>query len=92
MSSRRARASNLGEDEINELVSKLQALLPHSSSRCTRREQMPPWKILEETCSYIKRLHREVDNLSERISQLLASTDATGDVDVADFVRSLLRQ
>ncbi|KAH7529121.1 hypothetical protein FEM48_Zijuj05G0150700 [Ziziphus jujuba var. spinosa] len=33
--------------------------------------------ILEETCSYIKRLRREVDNLSERLSQLMDTADIT---------------
>ncbi|CAN1179937.1 Transcription factor PRE5 [Linum perenne] len=28
-------------------------------------------KILEETCNYIRKLEREVDELSERLSRLL---------------------
>ncbi|GFZ07751.1 similar to BANQUO 3 [Actinidia rufa] len=76
MSSRRVRASRTSEDELNELIFKLQAVLTESSSRCTTR--VSPSKILKETCSYIKRLQREVDDLSERLSQLLASMDTSG--------------
>ncbi|KAA8542413.1 hypothetical protein F0562_023451 [Nyssa sinensis] len=83
----RSSASRISEDEINDLVLKLQALLQESNSGGTAR--VPAWKILKETCSYIKRLHREVGDLSERLSQLLASADTTG-VD-ADMLRSLLQ-
>ncbi|XP_057465326.1 transcription factor PRE6-like [Actinidia eriantha] len=86
MSSRRMTSSRTSEDDINELILKLQAALPESSSRCASR--VPASKILKEICNYVKRLHREADNLSERISQLLVSTD-TSSVD-ADILRSLL--
>ncbi|KAL6973357.1 Transcription factor ili4, partial [Sarracenia purpurea var. burkii] len=46
--------------------------------------------ILKETCSYIRKLHREVDGLSERLSQLLAAMDSGGVH--ADILRSLLQQ
>ncbi|XP_059645382.1 transcription factor ILI4-like [Cornus florida] len=89
MSNRRStNASRITEDEINELVVKLQALLPDSSRRGS--STVPASKILKETCSYIKRLHKEMDDLSERLSQLLASVDSNG-ID-ADILRSLLQQ
>ncbi|KAL6982256.1 hypothetical protein U1Q18_049984, partial [Sarracenia purpurea var. burkii] len=81
MSSRRVRASrtiNEEDDEINDLLLKLQAALPppESSSRCTSRVPAATSNILKETCSYIRKLHREVDGLSERLSQLLAAMDS----------------
>ncbi|KAI3454646.1 hypothetical protein Pfo_011309 [Paulownia fortunei] len=88
MSNKRARVSRFTEDEVNDLIYKLQELLPDSSSRCNTR--VPASKILNETCNYIKKLHKEVDDLSDRLSQLLASGDITG-VD-ADIIRRLLKQ
>lgn len=44
-------------------------------------------KVLQDTCSYIRSLHREVDDLSERLSELL---DAAGvSSDQAASIRSL---
>ncbi|CAN1198784.1 Transcription factor PRE6, partial [Linum perenne] len=45
-------------------------------------------KVLQDTCDYIKDLHREVDDLSERLSELLATTDS--DSAQAAIIRSLL--
>ncbi|XP_022886818.1 transcription factor ILI3-like [Olea europaea var. sylvestris] len=84
MSSRRSRFT---EDEINELILKLQVLLPDSSSRCKTRVSAS--KILKETCNYIKKLQKDVDGLSERLSELLASRDIS--VVDADLLASLLR-
>nr|XP_009773320.1 PREDICTED: transcription factor ILI5-like [Nicotiana sylvestris] len=89
MSSSRRSSSRFSQDEINDLVLKLQSLLPNSSSHCTSRVPAP--KILEETCNYIRMLHNEVDDLSERLSQILASVD-TNTVDVLDTLISLLQQ
>ncbi|KAA8540947.1 hypothetical protein F0562_024915 [Nyssa sinensis] len=89
MSSRRTSASGITEDEINDLILKLQALLPNSNPRDTAR--VPAWKILKETCSYIKRLHSELDDLSERLSQVLASADSSSGV-YSDILRSLLQE
>ncbi|KAK3010881.1 hypothetical protein RJ639_011151 [Escallonia herrerae] len=89
MSSRRTRASKIvTEDELNDLVLKLQVLVPNSGSSCTTR--VPALKIIKETCKYIKRLQGEVEDISERLSQLLASMDNSG-VDT-DFLRRLLQQ
>ncbi|KAK6128224.1 hypothetical protein DH2020_038028 [Rehmannia glutinosa] len=88
MSNRRARVSRITEDEINDLILKLQTLLPDSSSRCNSRVSAP--KILKETCNYLKKLHKEVDDLSERLSQLLASGVIT--TNDADIIRTLLQQ
>ncbi|PAN51346.1 hypothetical protein GQ55_9G596200 [Panicum hallii var. hallii] len=85
MSGRRGRIS---DDEINELISKLQALLPESSRR-RNASRSSASKLLKETCSYIKSLHREVDDLSERLSGLMATMD--NDSPQAEIIRSLLR-
>lgn len=44
-------------------------------------------KVLQETCNYIKNLHREVDDLSDRLSELLANTDSNSAQ--AAIIRSL---
>ena len=46
-------------------------------------------KLLKETCSYIKSLRREVDDLSDRLSDLLATMDSNSPQ--AEIIRSLLR-
>jgi hypothetical protein len=46
-------------------------------------------KLLKETCSYIKSLHREVDDLSDRLSELMSTMD--NDSPQAEIIRSLLR-
>ncbi|XP_026665456.1 transcription factor ILI5-like isoform X2 [Phoenix dactylifera] len=84
MSSRRSRIT---EEEINELISKLQSILPESRRRGTSRASAS--KLLKETCNYIKSLHREVDDLSDRLSDLLATMDTNSAH--AEIVRSLLR-
>ncbi|RWW87984.1 hypothetical protein BHE74_00003158 [Ensete ventricosum] len=111
MSSRR---SGISEAEINELVSKLQSLLPEArrrgsgSGRVSRRRflfylscssdvsvslysllQVSAAKLLKQTCNYIRSLNREVDDLSDRLSALMATMDS--DSAEADIIRSLLR-
>ncbi|KAL4368028.1 hypothetical protein GQ457_05G010150 [Hibiscus cannabinus] len=63
--------SQISDDQIIELVSKLRQLLPEI--RNSRSD-----KVLEEICNYIRRLHKEVDDLSDGLSQLLATIDADG--------------
>ncbi|XP_023758323.1 transcription factor PRE5 [Lactuca sativa] len=79
MSSRRSRQSSTGaskitDDEIMQLLSKLQQLLPEITNR--RSNKASASKVLQETCSYVRSLHREVDDLSDRLSQLLSTIDA----------------
>jgi len=52
--------------------------------------QVSASKVLQETCNYIRSLHREVSDLSERLSQLLTTIDA--DSAEAGIIRSLLNQ
>ncbi|KAM5570717.1 transcription factor PRE3-like [Rosa sericea] len=92
MSSRRSRSrqsggSRISDDQINDLVTKLQQLLPEiRNSR--RSDKVSASTVLQETCNYIRNLHREVDDLSERLSELLATTDTAQ----AAVIRSLLLQ
>ncbi|KAG2714338.1 hypothetical protein I3843_03G024800 [Carya illinoinensis] len=91
MSSRRSTqsgTSRITDDQIIELVSKLRQLVPEIRNR--RSDKVPASKVLQETCNYIRSLHREVDDLSERLSQLLATIDA--DSAEASIIRSLIAQ
>ncbi|XP_059316056.1 transcription factor PRE6-like [Lycium ferocissimum] len=85
MSSRRSR-SRISDDQIADLVSKLQQLIPEIRNR--RSDKASASKVLQETCNYIRNLHSEVDGLSDRLSQLLESTDS--DSAQAAIIRSLL--
>ncbi|WVZ81886.1 hypothetical protein U9M48_029217 [Paspalum notatum var. saurae] len=87
MSSRRSRATTVSEEEINELISRLQTLLPNAGRR--GGNQASATKLLKETCNYIKSLHREVDDLSDRLSDLMATMDQNSPG--AEIIRSLLR-
>ncbi|PKA59450.1 Transcription factor bHLH135 [Apostasia shenzhenica] len=84
MSSRRSRIS---EEEMDELIAKLQSLLPESRRRNAGRVSSA--KLLKETCSYIKSLHREVNDLSDRLSDLISTMDSNSAQ--AEIIRGLLR-
>ncbi|KAK8522919.1 hypothetical protein V6N13_115863 [Hibiscus sabdariffa] len=86
MSSRRSGGSRMSDDQIADLVSKLQRLIPELRGR--RSNKASASKVLQETCNYIRNLHREVEDLSDRLSQLLASADT--DTDQAAILRTLL--
>ncbi|PIN04074.1 hypothetical protein CDL12_23387 [Handroanthus impetiginosus] len=91
MSSRRSRsrqsgATRISDDQIADLVSRLQQLIPEIRNR--RSDKVSASKVLQETCNYIRSLHREVDDLSDRLSELLESTDR--DSAEAAIIRSLL--
>ncbi|GAB4860725.1 Transcription factor ili6 [Ancistrocladus abbreviatus] len=86
--SRQAGGSRITDDQINDLVSKLQQLLPELRNRSSDKTSAA--KVLQETCKYIRSLHREVDDLSERLSELLETTEATSAQ--AAIIRSLLMQ
>ncbi|XP_009622200.1 transcription factor PRE6-like [Nicotiana tabacum] len=91
MSSRRLRSrqsgvSRISDDQIADLVSKLQLLIPEIRNR--RSDKVTASTVLQETCNYIRSLHREVEDLSERLSVLLDSTES--DSAQAAIIRSLL--
>ncbi|KAL6645160.1 hypothetical protein ACP70R_016768 [Stipagrostis hirtigluma subsp. patula] len=84
--SRQPRSSRITEEQISDLVSKLQDLLPEA--RLQSNARVPSARVLQETCNYIRSLHQEVDNLSERLSELLATSDMSSAQ--AAIIRSLL--
>ncbi|KVI05489.1 transcription factor PRE6-like [Cynara cardunculus var. scolymus] len=84
--SRQPRVSRISDDQIAGLVSKLQQLIPHNI-HTTHSDKVSASRVLQETCNYIRSLHREVDDLSERLSELLQSTDTNSAE--ADIIRSL---
>ncbi|KAI3825663.1 hypothetical protein L1987_07204 [Smallanthus sonchifolius] len=90
MSTRRSRsrqsASRISDDQINDLVSKLQQLLPEI--RTHRSDKVSASKVLQETCNYIRSLHRDIDSLSDRLAELLENADPIQ----ASIIRSLLMQ
>ncbi|KAI3970675.1 hypothetical protein MKX01_024322 [Papaver californicum] len=93
MSSRRSSSTSRGssrmitEDELNDLLLKLQRLVPDLRRRSSRGSMS---KTLKETCIYIRSLQKEVDNLSDKISELMSSMEITS-VE-ADALRGLLLQ
>ncbi|KAF7091004.1 hypothetical protein CFC21_093670 [Triticum aestivum] len=87
MSSRRSSRGAISDEEVNELMSKLQSLLPNSRRRGS--SQASTTKLLKETCSYIKSLHREVDDLSDRLSDLMSTMDHNSAE--AEIIRGILR-
>ncbi|KAF5818227.1 putative transcription factor bHLH family [Helianthus annuus] len=89
MSSRRSRSRQsastmITDEQITDLVSKLHQFLPEIRNRCS--DKVSAARVLQDTCSYIRSLHREVEDLSERLSELLDNTDSTQ----ASIIRSLL--
>ncbi|XP_042497308.1 transcription factor ILI3-like [Macadamia integrifolia] len=90
MSSRRSRASrHREEDEINNHILKLQAAISQIQ-RTGTTSRASASKILKETCNFIKKLHREMEDLSERLSVLMASIDTNSAE--AEVLISLLMQ
>ncbi|EYU34661.1 hypothetical protein ABFS82_11G124500 [Erythranthe guttata] len=99
MSGRRSRQYSNGassrrtitDDEIIELVSKLQQLLPqtrNTSNTTPASNKASANKVLQETCNYIKKLQKEMDDLSVRLCQLLSTVDA--DSAEAAVIRALI--
>ncbi|XP_022955105.1 transcription factor PRE3-like [Cucurbita moschata] len=84
--SRQSSAVRISDEQITDLVHKLQQLLPEIRNR--HSDKVSAAKVLQETCNYIRSLHREVDDLSERLSELLATSDTAQ----AAIIRSLLTQ
>ncbi|BAT84405.1 hypothetical protein LR48_Vigan03g134300 [Vigna angularis] len=88
MSGRRSRASKFSQNEINDLVSRLQLLLPQINQRDNSRQSAS--KILKETCCHIRRLQEEVEQLSEKLSELMDSVDMN-DID-RQILQNILQQ
>ncbi|XP_076902453.1 transcription factor PRE6-like [Bidens hawaiensis] len=73
--SRQPTASRITDNQINDLVSKLQRLLPETHTRSSN--EVSASNVLQETCNYIRSLQREVDDLSNQLSELLENIDST---------------
>ncbi|KAK4778612.1 hypothetical protein SAY86_006140 [Trapa natans] len=88
-SSRQQQSSGrITDGQIIDLISKLHQVLPEIRNRGTSKVSAS--KVLQETCSHIRKLQREVDDLSGRLSQLLSTIDA--DSAEAAIIRSLISQ
>ncbi|KAL4577252.1 hypothetical protein LXL04_013357 [Taraxacum kok-saghyz] len=87
MSSRRSSGNpRITDDQIIELISKLQQLVPELRNR--RSNKASASKVLQETCNYVRSLHKEVDDLSDRLAQLLSTIDDNSPQ--ASIIRSLI--
>nr|XP_043632732.1 transcription factor PRE6-like [Erigeron canadensis] len=87
MSSRRSGGTpRITDEQIVDLVSKLQQLVPELRNR--RSNKASASKVLQETCNYVRHLHKEVDDLSDRLSRLLSTID--DDSPQASIIRSLI--
>ncbi|XP_071693499.1 transcription factor PRE6-like [Rutidosis leptorrhynchoides] len=93
MSTRRSRSRQastsmpINDAQLDDLVSKLQQLIPHGINQ-SKSSRVSASKVLQETCNYIRSLLREVDDLSEKLSELLDSTDTNSAQ--AAIIRSLI--
>ncbi|XVF16596.1 hypothetical protein REPUB_Repub10bG0045400 [Reevesia pubescens] len=81
-STRSSSRSNENED----FSLKLRELL--SSNKKKKRNAS---KLLDETCSHIKRLNGEVNDLSNQISELMASPNTDSNIN-ANILRQLQQQ
>ncbi|XP_040384499.1 transcription factor ILI2-like [Oryza brachyantha] len=90
-SSPAAAAAAATDEQMAELMSKLQAALP-ANSLGEANGKVSSAEVLQEACRYIRRLHREADALSERLAELLLQpSDRTiNGADASDLIRSLL--
>ncbi|KAL4353022.1 hypothetical protein GQ457_06G041920 [Hibiscus cannabinus] len=78
-----------GRSNDNEDFSlKLRELTSTSTNKKKKRNAA---KLLDETCNHIKKLNGEVDDLSNRISELLNSSEAESSIN-ANILRQLLQQ
>ncbi|XP_030954221.1 transcription factor ILI5-like [Quercus robur] len=84
MSSRRLDSTIATEDEVKDLILELQALLS------TEVDRSRTTKVLEEICNHIKRLQKEVDNLSKKICGPLGPPDTSRNVDFAEVLKLVM--
>ncbi|CAF2136096.1 hypothetical protein IGI04_004817 [Brassica rapa subsp. trilocularis] len=93
MSSRRSRqassSSRISDDQITDLISKLRQSIPEIRQN-RRSSTVSASKVLQETCNYIRNLHKEADDLSDRLSQLLETIDPNSPQ--AAIIRSLINE
>ncbi|XP_022751917.1 transcription factor ILI4-like [Durio zibethinus] len=83
MSSKRSTSRS---NENDDFSLKLRELLSNN-----KKKKRNATKLLDETCSHIKRLNGEIDNLSNRISELMASPNTDSSIN-ANILKQLLQQ
>ncbi|RID73438.1 hypothetical protein BRARA_B00591 [Brassica rapa] len=71
------------------LISKLRQSIPEIRQN-RRSSTVSASKVLQETCNYIRNLHKEADDLSDRLSQLLETIDPNSPQ--AAIIRSLINE
>ncbi|XP_074286558.1 transcription factor PRE6-like [Silene latifolia] len=76
-SSRSGTSRIISDAQIIELVYKLQQLVPELHR--PRSDKVSASKVLHETCTYIRNLKREMEDLSDRLSQLLTTLDSNSE-------------
>nr|QDL88351.1 transcription factor ILI6 isoform X1 [Cymbidium ensifolium] len=79
-------SSRITENQINDLISILQNLVPEAQIYATGNRDSAAGD-LQEVCNYIRSLHEEIDYLSQRNSELLPTADSSI---LAGIFRSLL--
>ncbi|KAI4381347.1 hypothetical protein MLD38_007426 [Melastoma candidum] len=85
---RNSSRTKIDTDKINELLSKLQQVVPELRSRRSCTNKALTSKVLQETCDYIRYLQREVHDLSNQLLQLLDTADI--DTNQAAIIRHLI--
>ncbi|TKY73400.1 Transcription factor PRE4 [Spatholobus suberectus] len=76
-SQRSSRSSKFTVIEINDLILRLQALLPQLNQTSNSRASVSVRKIMKETCSHINKLQKEVEDLGKRLAVLMDSVDVS---------------
>ncbi|KDP45497.1 hypothetical protein JCGZ_09746 [Jatropha curcas] len=70
------RSNPKHETEAQALILQLQSLLSAEERQITTTQsKVSLMEVLEEACNYIRRLNGEVQELSSRITGLMASSD-----------------
>ncbi|KAA3456022.1 hypothetical protein CXB51_024324 [Gossypium anomalum] len=81
------RSSGSRSNENEDFSLRLRELL--STNKKKKRNAA---KLLDETCNHIKKLNGEVDDLSNRISELLNSSETESSNINANILRQFLQQ
>ncbi|KAL5992136.1 hypothetical protein ACLOJK_013051 [Asimina triloba] len=90
MTSRRRSmvSKEITEDEVKHLISALQALQPELQAKSISRAATAT--VIEEACDHIRRLHREIEGLSEKLAHLLEEMEERDSAGGVEIIRNLL--
>ncbi|KAK8942052.1 hypothetical protein KSP40_PGU009323 [Platanthera guangdongensis] len=69
-------SSRINEEQINHLLTRIQALVPGTRVHASE-DAASATRNLQEACRYIRSLHQEVDDLSQELSELLATANGS---------------